>query len=544
MSQDLTDKHRLDADGIVKDGVAHYQVSDRELNSYREANEALSGMHAPVFLTANRPNSRLYLAAFDGTGNDVTRDPHHPTNVAKLDASIKVLNEQGMGSVRSGYVAGPGTQAGWWGRTIDGAKGHTYDARLEEMYEKFINQAGAWKRENSDVDIQVASTGFSRGAEQAAGFTRLVHERGIQDPLGATYERDSQGQIKSVAYGNPPLVTPGQVAQAVALFDPVGTGQPVNEKDRRLPPSVISGMQITAADEHRVLFKSTRIIDPGMTGDGRFLGVIVAGAHSDIGGSYHRDGLGSRSGNLVVDYLNALSDKPLLEKQPEPDDPRLNVIHRSEEGMLLYRMGRRVDRLQPDGYVERLVPGRMANVADPFNAEPRDEVLNGRFARQPVVIGPVPANPSERLAPAPPPPRFGPDQPGHPDHGLHQQIRQGVERLDTAHGRRFDEVSERIAASLLPVAKQHGLTRVDHVLLSRHGTHAAAGGTLFVVQGKMDDPARKMAHVDTVAAAQTPVETSFNRLDQVNEQQAQQREQERALQEQRSHSPHAPAMGM
>jgi hypothetical protein len=46
----------------------------------------------------------------------------------------------------------------------------------------------------------------------------------------------------------------------VGLFDAVGTGEPVREHDRRLPPSVISGFQIISADERRGLFKSDRII--------------------------------------------------------------------------------------------------------------------------------------------------------------------------------------------------------------------------------------------------------------------------------------------
>jgi hypothetical protein len=173
------------------------------------------------------------------------------------------------------------------------------------------------------------------------------------------------------------------VAQAVGLFDPVGTGEPVRDHDRRLPPSVISGFQIIAADERRGLFKSDHIIDPGMTPDGRFLGVIVAGAHSDVGGSYFRDGLAIRSDNLMAAYLNGLSDKPLLEMQAVPDDPRLDVVHRSEDGMLIYRLGHKIDRRSPDGYNELLVPkGEMKHVGDPYNAEPRDESLSGRFERQ------------------------------------------------------------------------------------------------------------------------------------------------------------------
>ena len=56
--------------------------------------------------------------------------------------------------------------------------------------------------------------------------------------------------------------------------------------------------------------------------------------------------------------------------------------------MLLYRLDRKVDRDTPDGYNELLVPRRdMGKVADPFNAEPRDETLSNRFERQRVSIG-------------------------------------------------------------------------------------------------------------------------------------------------------------
>lgn len=261
--------------------------------------------------------------------------------------------------------------------------GNTYDERLEDMYKQFIDQAGKWKHENPNARISIADIGFSRGGDMAAGFARLVHERGIQDPSGAVYTRNSHGEITHAEYTKPPLVAPGQVAQVVGLLDPVGTGEPIRDHDRRLPPSVISGFQIIAADERRGLFKSDHLIDPGMTADGRFLAVTVAGAHSDIGGGDHPDGLAIRNVNMLARYLNATSDQPLIKEQPEPTDPRLNVVHRSEEGRLLYRIWPKVDRGAPGGYNELLVPRRlMAQVADPFNAEPRDEGLNARFERR------------------------------------------------------------------------------------------------------------------------------------------------------------------
>ncbi|MEJ7806602.1 MAG: DUF2235 domain-containing protein, partial [Telluria sp.] len=329
--------------------------------------------------------------AFDGTGNDANKDPAHATNVANVRDQIEALNRRGNHKIGVGYVPGPGTQDAFLAKSLDGMRGHTYDERLEQMYKQFIDQVARWRKDDPNVEIRIAAIGFSRGGEQAAGFTRLVHERGIHDATGAVYTYDNEGQIKGIKYNNPPFVAPGQVAQAVGLFDPVGTGEPIKDHDRRLPPSVISGFQIKAEDERRGLFKSSHIIDQGMTPDRRFLGVTVGGAHSNIGNSYHRDGLGIRNGNLMADFLNALSDKPFIEKRFEPDDPRRNVVHRSEEGMVIYRVGEKVDRLKPEGYVELLVPeSQRKKVRDPFNAEPRDESLNQHFERKAVPIGPVP----------------------------------------------------------------------------------------------------------------------------------------------------------
>jgi len=383
----MSHEDKLDKDGVRNDGVSYYEADAQRLNSYVDAAEALSRFHAPVLVHANNPHEHIFLAAFDGTGNDVFKDPEHATNVAKIRAQVSLLAKQGNQQVAVGYVPGPGTQDHYLARTLDGINGNTYDERIEQMYKQFIDKAWQWRHEDPDAVISLAGLGFSRGSEQVAGLARLVHERGIQDPAGAVYTYDSHHQVTHVEYTRPPLVEPGQVAQAVGLFDAVGTGEPVREHDRHLPPSVISGFQIISADERRGLFKSDRIIDPGMTPDGRFLGVIVAGVHSDVGGSYHRDGLAIRSDNLMSDYLNALSDRPFLALQAVPDDPRLNVVHRSEDGMLIYRLGRKVDRLLPEGYNELLVPKGEVQVSDPYNAEPRDKMLSRQFERQPVKAG-------------------------------------------------------------------------------------------------------------------------------------------------------------
>ncbi|QBL39338.1 hypothetical protein MG068_01940 [Stenotrophomonas sp. ASS1] len=109
-----------------------------------------------------------------------------------------------------------------------------------------------------------------------------------------------------------------------------------------------------------------------------------------------------------------------------------------------------------------------------------------------------------------------PTQPGHPDHALYQQIREGVEALDAKHGRSFDEVSERMTASLLVLAKDNDLERVDHVLVSNATREHPAGHMLFVVQGEPSNPAHQRAAIPTEMAAQTPVEESLQQFDSVS----------------------------
>ena len=337
----------------------------------------------------------------------------------------------------------------------------------------------------------------------------MVHERGIQDPSGRVERKDDHGRT-SVEYTKPPLVPPGQVAQSVGLFDPVGTGEPRNH-DRRLPPSVISGFQITSQDERRGLFKGTDLIDQGLTPDGRFLGVMAPGCHSDIGGGYHRNGLSIRAGNLMTDYLNSLSDTPFLQKRAEPTAPGMNVIHRSEEGMFLYRMWDKVDRMK-DGRVDVLTAASACGrVADCRNAEARDEALSSRFDFAPVQV---------RLAPidtrtAAPVQSSDATAPSHPANPLLLQSMVATDRLDTRLGIERSALSDRLAVDSAVEAQKAGLTRIDHIVLNEQRTHA------LVVEGNLDAPPRRIAQVELSALPRQDVANALQRLDDVTDQRLQ-----------------------
>lgn len=538
-------KHKVGPDGHRQDGVSTYPADAHDLRSFQTAADQLSRLPAPVFHKTSDPHDRLFVAAFDGTWNDAVNDPEHITNVGLLSRQINMSADANGRRIVSGYVKGVGTQENAIERTLDGAIGYTYDQRLEEMYRQFTVQAKEWLREDPQAQIRIADIGFSRGAEQAAGFSRLVHERGIQDPDGAVTVRDENGN-QVVQYTKPPLVPPGLTPQAVGLFDPVGTGEP-RDHDRRLPPSVVSGFQITAEDERRGLFKSTSIIDPGATPDGRFLNVMVGGAHSDVGGGYHLDGLSTRSGNLMTDYLNALSDTPYLQKRAEPGDPALNVVHRSEQGMLLYKLMPKVDRREDEGTVERLVPRHLAGRdEDHFNAQPRDERMAAGFEWRPVNIGPAPAGVTGKETPQmndrstndrP----VNPTDPGHPDHALYRQIEGKVHALDASMGRAPDEASARMTASLLAHLRQNGddngVRQVDHVVLSGANDKVRAGEYVIMVQGALDNPANRMLAMRTADAVNTSVDASFRQLDGVVRTEDQIRERQFAQQQDRAYDP-------
>jgi hypothetical protein len=507
----MSDERKPHSHGKHPDGVSTYPADAHDMATYGIAQEAMAKMPVPIFQHAGNPHERIFIAAFDGTWNDADKDPEHKTNVGLIRDQIKAYNDENPNSpIGVGYVKGVGTQDNFVERTLDGAFGYTYDKRLEEMYEKFTDQAKKWLKEDPQAQIRVADIGFSRGAEQAAGFARLLHERGIQDPDGRREVRGEDGRMH-VEYTKPPLVAPGLTPQAVGLFDPVGTGEPRNH-DRRLPPSVVSGFQIMAEDELRGTFKSTSIIDQGLTADGRLLGVTVGGAHSNVGGGYHQNGLSIRSGNLMVDYLNALSDAPYLKKTAEPSDPAMNVVHRSEEGFGGLMKINAADRGDARRTVETMAPRGVKG--DRENAEPVDAVLKGSLEHRnmPITLSPPEKTGQEQG-------KLDPTHPSHTDHKLLMQSTDAVKKLDAELGRKPDADSERMSASVALLAKKEGIPQVDKVVLSTGNNVVKAGENVILVHGDPQDPSHARAYMKTKEAIEMPVSESFKQMEALNAQQ-------------------------
>lgn len=111
------------------------------------------------------------------------------------------------------------------------------------------------------------------------------------------------------------------------------------------------------------------------------------------------------------------------------------------------------------------------------------------------------------------------DDPAHPDHALFKQAQAAVHGIDREHGRVPDKTSDRISGAATVQARRDGLERIDGAVLSDDKAH------LYVMQGSLDSPLKRVAAVPTEQAAQTPIEQSSQQWQQVAQDARRQAEQ-------------------
>ncbi len=498
-------------------------ATEQQMEAYDRAITQLATTQVPV-LHAD-PRDRVFYALFDGTSNDADNKPEKMTNVGKLREQFNELERAGDGrimdgTVKHGYLAGPGTQQGQpLYKLYDNATGASYGDRLETMYDKLAEQTKQWKSEYSfgdgtpetDMRVRVVSVGFSRGAEQAAGFSRLVDEKGIQDKDGTQ------------------LVAPGKTAQAVGLFDPVGTGEPSNN-DRRMPHSVLSGFQITAESELRGKFPVSNIISTGISGDESLSGVRVPGAHGDVGGGPRENGLSNRSGNLMIDYLNTMHREPLLEKMPESLRPELNMIHRPDNAKLW-----RVDEFINGPGPRDTAKGNQLDVAPSTFHAPSGRVGDGASEDQKhrallddrAETRRLPQSADTMLADTVDRWQFVKValQPTHPDHPDHKRYMESSNAVDMAYrnvpekDRPSAEKLDQIAANMTLVTKANHMDKVDI------GVLASDKSAVYAVHGNnhdVYDPTNHNLRVGVSDQELKPTMQAFRQAEQIAQPQQQQ----------------------
>lgn len=339
--------------GKAKSGRSGDPVGEDHLDTYRQAQANLDEMRVPVLLPQDDPHARLYIAALDGTGNSMVNDDRE--NWSAVARIFDQLEKAKPKNIAAGYVEGTFTQEGLLRtpqRLWDGRFGESFDERVETAYFQFCEQSKEWLEKDPEAKIHITGVGFSRGSEQVAALQRMIEERGIRDPDGAKVVRDRDNIIQKIEYADRPLlVAPGKTLQTALLFDPVVTG--VEDEERTIPKSTLSVYEIGALHDRRNLFGNNDYVPPGFSEEGRSLNSDVAGAHSDIGGTYREKGLGVLSFNLGVEFLNRQSDVPFLAKEAVPDDPSQFVIHRPDKQSPLPPLRYGTSRYDEDGIRDR-----------------------------------------------------------------------------------------------------------------------------------------------------------------------------------------------
>jgi hypothetical protein len=90
----------------------------------------------------------------------------------------------------------------------------------------------------------------------------------------------------------------------------------------------------------------------------------------------------------------------------------------------------------------------------------------------------------------------------HPGNGIYLQALDAVHRLDAQQGRRPDQRSDNLAASLAVAAHGNGMSRVDHVVLSDDTSRA------YAVQGDINSLFKRYTDVNVAQAIGTPLAQS------------------------------------
>ncbi|AVQ06847.1 TPA: DUF2235 domain-containing protein [Xanthomonas vasicola pv. zeae] len=86
-----------------------FPATAQDLAVYQQSRHALAQFQAPQLVSQNNPHTRLFVACFDGTGNDKYKDPEHITNIGVLSDQVYAANKANVRNIGGYYMPGVGT---------------------------------------------------------------------------------------------------------------------------------------------------------------------------------------------------------------------------------------------------------------------------------------------------------------------------------------------------------------------------------------------------------------------------------------------------
>jgi len=178
----------------------------------------------------------------------------------------------------------------------------TYGSRLKRLFNAAISPqksdvATILNKAKADFNCHYQSgdnvlvTGFSRGGALARRFAALIDDMNINVTV---YE----AIFDTVAAMGMPNMSKSDRPDSDVVF----------EKGSTLPSSVRHALHMVSLDDKRKAFQPTL-----MNNEDKVTEVWFAGAHSDVGGGYYRDGLSDISLRFMLNWLEDLDNKYNLE---------------------------------------------------------------------------------------------------------------------------------------------------------------------------------------------------------------------------------------
>ncbi|MBF0311605.1 MAG: DUF2235 domain-containing protein [Magnetococcales bacterium] len=240
--------------------------------------------------------SKKIILCFDGTCNDpedADQDRNlrgevkdaNITNILKLhlllggglknDAPPAIPNQQSF------YFQGVGTYGGIFHRFID----MTIAPKKSDV-RHIIHEARDTLKAVYQPGDQIYLFGFSRGAAIARRFAAIVGKEYIPE-LNKPNAIRFLGLFDTVASIGKPHLNLTEYPDDEVVFE-----------DNKVSNVVEEALHMLSMDDRRILFFPTL-----MRADPRVTEVWFAGAHSDIGGGYYRDGLSDITLNFLIDEL-------------------------------------------------------------------------------------------------------------------------------------------------------------------------------------------------------------------------------------------------
>ena len=271
------------------------KLSPEDIALYLEAEKTIAAWPVTPIFDAEDPHQHVVMSFFDGTGNDELK-MEIPTNVSSLEKTISPRK-----NIWARYYKGVGTDTGT--QLIGGVTGAGISNRVNAAYENTVKQANDIYREDPNAKLTFVSIGFSRGGAIERIYSNHIQEHGIPDLDSIRTVRRQDG---SHTVYDRYLVEPGKVnIGAQILFDTVSTGfgDLYNLSIQKASQNIL---HLTARDEFRNGFGLTSTFESSHKLDSRILEITLPGAHSDIGGSYDRGGLGDMNLTLAHQYMSKL----------------------------------------------------------------------------------------------------------------------------------------------------------------------------------------------------------------------------------------------